>query len=136
MIPPCLTLNNIRYVSRVKWSNPGKGVASSPTPRCYGYWKGSLRVGLDYGRQLFYLSFLSSNWAITLLKQPKTFIEQKVKKFRSSCKNIDYQARSRNSKTADSEAVLQTIETSSVSNSESIRWAWHLTIKCHLHELS
>ena len=26
MIPPCLTLSNIRYVSRVKWSNPGKGV--------------------------------------------------------------------------------------------------------------
>ena len=25
MIPLCLTLSNIRYVSRVKWSNPGKG---------------------------------------------------------------------------------------------------------------
>ena len=24
-------LNNIRYISRVKWSNPGKGVAPSPT---------------------------------------------------------------------------------------------------------
>ena len=31
MIPPCLTLSNIRYVSRVKWSNPGKGVAPSLT---------------------------------------------------------------------------------------------------------
>ena len=31
---PCLTLSNMRYVSRVKWSNPGKGVAPSPTPRC------------------------------------------------------------------------------------------------------
>ena len=29
LIPPCLTLSIIRYVSRVKWSNPGKGVASS-----------------------------------------------------------------------------------------------------------
>ena len=29
-IPPCLTLSNIRYISRVKWSNPGKGVAPSP----------------------------------------------------------------------------------------------------------
>ena len=28
-IPPCLTLSNIRYVSRVKWSNPGKGVRPS-----------------------------------------------------------------------------------------------------------
>ena len=27
LIPLCLTLSNIRYVSRVKWSNPGKGVA-------------------------------------------------------------------------------------------------------------
>ena len=26
---PCLTLSIIRYVSRVKWSNPGKGVAPS-----------------------------------------------------------------------------------------------------------
>ena len=37
LIPPCLTLSIIRYVSRVKWSNPGKGVASFPTPRCSSY---------------------------------------------------------------------------------------------------
>ena len=30
----CLTLVIIRYVSRVKWSNPGKEVAPSPTSRC------------------------------------------------------------------------------------------------------
>ena len=53
LIHPCLTLSNIRYVSRVKWSNPGKGVAPSPTPRCSNYWKGSLLVSLDYGRQLY-----------------------------------------------------------------------------------
>ena len=41
MIPPCLTLSNVRYISRVKWSNPGKGVAPSLTPRCCSYWKGS-----------------------------------------------------------------------------------------------
>ena len=34
LIYACLTLSNIRYVSRVKCSNPGKGVAPSPTPRC------------------------------------------------------------------------------------------------------
>ena len=28
-MPPCLTLSTIRYESRVKWRNPGKGVASS-----------------------------------------------------------------------------------------------------------
>ena len=52
MIPPCLTLGNIRSVSRVKWSNPGKGIAPSPTLQCSSYWKGSLLVALDYGRQL------------------------------------------------------------------------------------
>ena len=52
---PCLTLSNIRYVSRVKLSNPRKGVAPSPTPQCSSYWKGSLLVALDYGRQLYLL---------------------------------------------------------------------------------
>ena len=51
LMPPCLTLSIIRYGSRVKWSNPGNGVAPSPTPRCRSYWKGSLRIALDYGRQ-------------------------------------------------------------------------------------
>ena len=37
MIPPCLTLSNIRYVSRVKWSNPGKGGVPSHTPWCSSY---------------------------------------------------------------------------------------------------
>ena len=46
-----LTLSNIRYVSRVKWSNPGKIVEPSPTSRCSNYWKESLLVTLDYGRQ-------------------------------------------------------------------------------------
>ena len=55
LIPPCLTLNIIRYVLRVKW----KGVASSPTPQCSSYWKGSLLVTLDYGHQL-YLLYCSS----------------------------------------------------------------------------
>ena len=53
LIPPCLTLSNIRHISRVKWSNPGKGVVPSPTPQCSSYWKGSLWVVLDYGRQLY-----------------------------------------------------------------------------------
>ena len=60
MIPPCLTLSNIRYVSRLKWSSPGKGVAPFPTPRCSSYWKGSLLVLFDYGRQLTYFMNISS----------------------------------------------------------------------------
>ena len=55
MIPPCLKLSNIRFISRVKWSNLGKGVAPFPTPRCRSYWKGSLLVALDYGRLLYLL---------------------------------------------------------------------------------
>ena len=55
---PCLILSIIRYGSRVKWSNSGKGVAPSPRPRCSSDWKGSLRVTLDYGYQLyFYFTF-------------------------------------------------------------------------------
>ena len=62
LIPPCLTLSIIRYKSRVKWCNPGKRVLPSPTSRCCSYWKGSLRVALDYGHQLyFYLYILNKS---------------------------------------------------------------------------
>ena len=54
---PCLTLSIIRYGSRVKWSNPGKGLAPSPTHWCCSYRKGSLRITLDYGRQLYLLYY-------------------------------------------------------------------------------
>ena len=37
LITPCLTLSNIRYVSKVRWSNPGKGVTPSTTSRCRSY---------------------------------------------------------------------------------------------------
>ena len=51
LIPPCFTLSNIRYVSRVKGSNPENGVAPILTPRFSSYWKGSLRVALYYSHQ-------------------------------------------------------------------------------------
>ena len=77
LIPPCLTLSNIRYVSRVKWRNPGKGVAAFPTPRCRRYWKESLLVALDYGRQLYLYIYLHrhlvmpSAWiSLTLSRHP------------------------------------------------------------------
>ena len=57
LIPPCLTLSSIRYVSRVKWSNPGKGVALSPTLPCSSYRKGSLWVPLDSSNQLYFYFF-------------------------------------------------------------------------------
>ena len=53
LISPCLTLSIIRYIPSVKWSNPGKGVVSSPTSWCCSYWKGSLQVALNYGHQLY-----------------------------------------------------------------------------------
>ena len=56
-MPHCLTLNIISNGSKVKWTNPGKGVALSPTPWCSRYRKGSLRVTLDNGRPLsFYFT--------------------------------------------------------------------------------
>ena len=62
LISPCLTLSIIKCVSRVKWSNPGKGVAPSPTSRCTSYWNGSLPVALDYGRPIYFtlLIYVSS----------------------------------------------------------------------------
>ena len=46
----------IRYVSWVKWSNPGKRIAPYPTSQCSSYWKRSFWLALDYGRQLcFYI---------------------------------------------------------------------------------
>ena len=53
---PCLTLSIIRYGSRVKWSNPGKELVPTPTPWCSSYRKWSLRVTLNYGRQIYLLS--------------------------------------------------------------------------------
>ena len=57
LIPPCLAHSDIRYVSRVKWSNPWKGVAPFPTPRCSSYWKRGLLVALDYGCQLLFIKY-------------------------------------------------------------------------------
>ena len=40
-----------------KWSNPMKGVAPLSTPQRSSYWKGSLRVPLDYNRPT-YLTYI------------------------------------------------------------------------------
>ena len=40
-MPPCLTLGIIRHVSRVKWNNPRKGVALSPTLGAVAIGKGA-----------------------------------------------------------------------------------------------
>ena len=53
LMPPSLTHSIIRYGSRIKWNNPGKGVAPFPTPQCNSYWKGRLWVALDLLLQIF-----------------------------------------------------------------------------------
>ena len=55
-MPPWLIVSIIRYVSRVKWDNPGKEVAPSTTPCCSSYRKGSLRVTLDYSPNFTYFT--------------------------------------------------------------------------------
>ena len=52
LMPPCLKLSIIRFGSRVKWVNPGKGVVPSPIPWCSSYRKRGLWITLDDSRQL------------------------------------------------------------------------------------
>ena len=63
LMPPCSTLSIISYGSRVKWRNLGKGIAAYRTHRCCSYWKGSLRVAHDNGRQVnfFFLCLKTQN---------------------------------------------------------------------------
>ena len=78
LMPPCLTLSIIRYGSRVKWSNPGKGVAPSPTHWCS---KLSKREPSGHPRlwSLLYFTyciggfswFLSIFWSISCISRSK-----------------------------------------------------------------
>ena len=73
LMRPYLTLSIIRWGSSVNWSNPGKGVAPFPTPRCSSYWKGSLRVTLDYGRQLYLLFMKMTSDTPVSGRKPESF---------------------------------------------------------------
>ena len=44
----CLTLSTIRYMSRVKWSNPGKGVVFSPTSIEKGIFRSPLTMVANF----------------------------------------------------------------------------------------
>ena len=44
----------VRIKGKVEQSS--ERVAPSRTPRCSGYWKGRVRVALDYSRQLYFIS--------------------------------------------------------------------------------
>ena len=56
MVLDASLLNNQHYKVRIKGKveQSREGVAPSPTPLCSSYRKGSLRVTLDYGRQLYF----------------------------------------------------------------------------------
>ena len=57
MVLDASLLNTQHYKVRIKGKveQSWEGVAPSPTPWCSSYRKGSLRVTLDYGRQLYFL---------------------------------------------------------------------------------
>ena len=56
MVLDASLLNTQHYKVRIKGKveQSWEGVAPSPTPWCSSYRKGSLRVTLDYGRQLYF----------------------------------------------------------------------------------
>ena len=56
MVLDASLLNTQHYKERIKGKveQSREGVAPSPTPSCSSYRKGSLRVSLDYGRQLYF----------------------------------------------------------------------------------
>ena len=68
-------LNTQQYKVRikVKWSNPGKGVAPSPTPRCSSYWKGGFReTTLLFTYYLCHYFHLQIHWNDRFILIPST----------------------------------------------------------------
>ena len=61
-MPPCLILSFIWYRSRIKGSNPEKGVVSFPTPQCSSYWKGNFRSPLTMVTNFTYFILLYRGW--------------------------------------------------------------------------
>ena len=58
-----LNTQHYKVKIKVKVSNPGNGVAPSPTPWCSSYRRGNLPFILDYSHQLYllYLLLLDKN---------------------------------------------------------------------------
>ena len=69
-----LILSIIRYGSRVKWNNSGKGVVPSHTLWCCSYRKGSLRVSLVYGCQLYNFTYKLLNMVKMLMSVPQLLV--------------------------------------------------------------
>ena len=114
LMSPCWKHRIIRYESRVKWSNPGKGVILFRISQCSNYWKGSLWITLDYGHQLLcnastsvlpgsfdlrlsdikfpqmFTSLLSSLTGFIMLWSYLLFIESPFQDFRNSSMGSKY----------------------------------------------
>ena len=60
MVLDASLLNTQHYKVRIKGKveQSREGVAPSPTHWCSSYRKGSLRVTLDYGRQLYFIKYI------------------------------------------------------------------------------
>ena len=105
LMPPCSTLSIIRYGSRVKWSNPGKGVAPSPTPWCS---KQSKRERSGHPRlwsPTLLLLWTPTHGHINVGQAAKTYIHQlcmdtgchQENRLRSMAKRMDSERESRES---------------------------------------
>ena len=57
-MPPCLALSIIRYGSRIKWSNAGKGVVPSPATWCSCYEKGAFGSSSTIVANIIYLLYI------------------------------------------------------------------------------
>ena len=130
-----LNTQQYKVLSRVKWSNTGKGIAPSPTLRCSSYWKGSLLVALDYGRQLYFLlysPFFHQKYVQNLLWKSLKFKEKKsVEDLKFSFKTFLFFVRSfciaRKWIYAEiwTEAYTKFYRRSTVANSESLLYLCH-----------
>ena len=67
----------VRIKGKVEQSR--KGVAPSPTHWCSSYRKGSLRVTLDYGRQLYLLYIIYSSFALLESTNECTFYRSNLR---------------------------------------------------------
>ena len=69
----------LRYGSRVKWSNPGKGEVPSSSPR----WKGNLRSAFDKGYKLYFIcikrDLASNNLQWLMCHKTKTIIQPTIR---------------------------------------------------------
>ena len=82
MVHDASLLNTQHYKVRIKGKvkQSREGVAPSPTPWCSSYRKGSLRVTLDYGRQLYLYITASSKWVRTPVSNFISFQTNKLVK--------------------------------------------------------